>query len=381
MATPHALNVAIIGGGGFMGRAHSLAWSLASQQNTSGSRIRKAVLVERDLGIAEELAGQYDWDEAADDWKRVIDRDDIHIVDVVTPPQLHAEIVCYALERGKHVLCEKPLANTSADVERMLDAARTSSGRTAIGFNYRHNAAIQYAAHLVASGEIGEVLQARFEYHQDDAFGDMGWRRHKASGGSGASSDIGSHVIDMADFIVGDIISVNAQLTTTASGPEDDHDVDDGGAFLARFAGGALGVFSFSQKSWGNFAHFRFEIDGTKGGLTFDWNARDVLRVYRGRHDEFGQGGFVATPVAGGAPGVWFGSTSLGTGYLDASANMMAAFIDAVADGRDPSGNLLHGAKIQSIVDAVWRSADANADSGSDSGSTWESPRYPVAVG
>lgn len=374
MTRPTTLNVAIIGGGGFMGRAHSLTWSLASQQNTSGVSIRKTVIVERDLATAQALADQYDWAEASDDWRSVIDRDDVHIVDVVTPPHLHADVVVYALERGKHVLCEKPLANSPEDIERILAAARTATGFSAIGFNYRHNAAIRYAAHLVSSGQIGKVIQARFEYHQDDAFGDMGWRRYKKSGGSGASSDIGSHIIDLADFVVGSISEVNASLSTVQLGPDDDHDVDDGGAFLAKFETGALGVFSFSQKSYGNFAHFRFEIDGTEGGLAFDWNARDVLRVYRGAQDEWGQGGFVTTPVSGDAPGVWFGSTSLGTGYLDAATNMFVSFLDAIAEGHDPAGNLVHGARIQSVVDAVWKSAA--------SGSTWESPRglVPEAV-
>lgn len=351
------LNVAIIGGAGFMGSAHSQSWALAGLHTPTESKPVKAVLVEREIEFARATAAKFGWDEASDDWKAVIDRDDIHIVDVVTPPQMHADIVCYALERGKHVLCEKPIANSREDVERITAAARASSATTAIGFNYRHNAAIKYAAHLVSSGQIGEVIQARFEYHQDDAFGDMGWRRYKANGGSGASSDIGSHIIDLAHLLVGGFAEVNTSLTTVKLSDDDDHDVDDAGAFLAHFDSGALGVFSFSQKSHGNFAHIRFEIDGTEGGIGFDWNARDVVRVYRGARDEWGQGGFVATPVNGGAPGVWFGSTSLGTGYLEPSTNLMVDFLGAIEGGRGAQGDLEHGARIQSVVDAVWQSA------------------------
>lgn len=361
MADSNALNVAIIGGAGFMGNAHSQSWALAALQTGTTAKPVKAVLVERDIELARDTAAAFGWAEASDDWKAVIDRDDIDIVDVVTPPHLHADIVCYALERGKHVLCEKPIANAREDVERITAAARTSSGTTAIGFNYRHNAAIKYAAHLISTGQIGEIIQARFEYHQDDAFGDMGWRRYKAKGGSGASSDIGSHIIDLAHLLVGRFAEVNASLTTVKLSEDDDSDVDDGGAFLAHFESGALGVFSFSQKSHGNFAHIRFEIDGTEGGVGFDWNARDVVRVYRRARDEHGQGGFVATPVSGSAPGVWFGSTSLGTGYLEPSTNLMVDFLGAIEGGHRAQGDLEHGARIQSVVDAVWRSAESRS--------------------
>lgn len=361
MADSKELKVAIIGGAGFMGSAHSKSWALAALQTPTDAKPVKAVMVERDRALAESTAARFGWAEAADDWKAVIDRDDVDIIDVVTPPHLHADIVCYALERGKHVLCEKPIANAREDVERIVAASRLARGVTAIGFNYRHNAAIQYAAHLVATGAIGEVIQARFEYHQDDAFSDMGWRRHKAKGGSGASSDIGSHIIDLAHFLVGDLAEVNATLTTIPLDEDDDSDVDDGGAFLGHFENGALGIFSFSQKSHGNFAHIRFEIDGTEGGVGFDWNQRDVVRVFRKAADGRSQGGFVSTPVAAGAPGVWFGSSSLGSGYLEPSTNLMVSFLDAIEGGERRQGDLEHGARIQSVVDAVWLSAQTRA--------------------
>ncbi|MGB4135787.1 MAG: Gfo/Idh/MocA family oxidoreductase [Microbacterium sp.] len=361
MADSNALNVAIIGGAGFMGSAHSKSWALAALQTDTAAKPVKAVLVERDLELARATAEKHGWAEAADDWRSVVDRDDIDIVDVVTPPHLHAEIVCYALERGKHVLCEKPIANAREDVVRITAAARAARGTTAIGFNYRHNAAIRYAAHLVSSGQIGDVIQARFEYHQDDAFGDMGWRRYKAKGGSGASSDIGSHIIDLAHLLVGGFAEVNATLTTVRLSDDDDSDVDDGGAFLAHFDSGALGIFSFSQKAHGHFAHIRFEIDGTEGGIAFDWSDRDVVRVYRGARDEWGQGGFVPTPIAGAAPGVWFGSSSLGSGYLEPSTNLMVDFLGAIEGGRRAQGDLEHGARIQSVVDAVWASAESRS--------------------
>lgn len=361
MADSKELKVAIVGGAGFMGSAHSKSWALAALQTHTDAKPVKAVIVERDIELAEATAEKFGWAEGADDWKAVIDRDDIDIIDVVTPPHTHADIVDYALARGKHVFCEKPIANAREDVERIVEATRKASGVTAIGFNYRHNAAIQHAAHLVHSGAIGDIIQARFEYHQDDAFRDMGWRRHKATGGSGASNDIGSHILDLAHFLIGDIAEVNASLTIKPLDENDDSDTDDAGAFLAHFENGGLGIFSFSQKSHGNFAHIRFEIDGTKGGIGFDWEHRDVVRVFQKSNDDRGQGGFVATPVAPGNPGVWFGSSALGSGYLEPSTNLMVSFLDAIEGGERTQGDLEHGAKIQSVVDAVWKSAETRA--------------------
>lgn len=355
------IRVAIIGGAGFMGKAHSFAWSLAAVQSSSPRQIVKQVLVELDAAGAEKAARALGWIESATDWKLVIDRDDIDIVDIVTPPHTHAEIARYAISRGKHVLSEKPLANNAGDVSAMVAAAAAGSVATQVGFNYRHNAAVQLAQRLIADGEIGRVLQVRFEYLQDAAFGAMGWRAHRATGGSGASSDIGSHIVDLAHYLLGEITSVAAALQVLPLSEDDDHDVDDAGAFLARFEDGALGVFSFSQKAWGQNNHIRFEIDGTRGALAFDWNRRDELEVYL-RSDDAPRG-FTTVHVDGSTPGTWFDLNGIGTGYLESSANQMIQLVSTITQGTANSPTFAEGAYVQRVIDAVWASDAA--------GSTW----------
>jgi predicted dehydrogenase len=145
----HEIRVAIIGGAGFMGKAHSFAWALAAVQSDAPRRIVKQVLVELDADAASNAAAALGWLESSTDWKSVIDRHDIDIVDIVTPPHTHAEIARYAIERGKHVLSEKPLANSSEDVKTLVAAAEASSVQTHVGFNYRQNAAVQLAKQII----------------------------------------------------------------------------------------------------------------------------------------------------------------------------------------------------------------------------------------
>ncbi len=352
------INVAIIGGAGFMGKAHSFAWSMAAIQSVSEAEIAKKVLVEIDPDLAERTARTLGWEESAVDWKAVVDRPDIHVIDIVTPPNTHAEIAQYAAARGKHVLCEKPLANSTDEIAELLETVESAGVTNQVGFNYRHNSAVQLARQMIAEGKIGRVIQARFEYHQDAAFNPIGWRSHKATGGSGASSDIGSHIVDMANYLIGSINAVAAQMQVVKMSDDDTHDVDDAGAFLAQFDGGALGIFSFSQKAWGHNNHIRFEIDGTEGGLAFDWNRRDQLEVF---HRDAPARGFTTVHVDGKAPGHWFDLNGVGIGYLESSANQVISFVANIVDGTPNGPSFREGAYVQRVIEAVWRSAESGA--------------------
>lgn len=355
------MRVAIIGGAGFMGKAHSFAWSMAAVQSEAPVKIVKQVLVEIDEATARGAADALGWAEASTDWRSVIDRDDIAIVDIVTPPHMHAEVALYAIARGKHVLSEKPLANSAEDTAALVEAAAGSSVHTHVGFNYRQNAAVQLAEKYIREGRIGRILQARFEYHQDAAFTPMGWRAHKATGGSGASSDIGSHIVDLANFLMGRISKVSAVLQVLPLSDDDDHDVDDGGAFLARFDSNVLGVFSFSQKAWGQNNHIRFEIDGTEGALAFDWNRRDELDVYLRSESADAPKGFTTVHVDGSTPGTWFGLNGVGTGYLESSANQAIQLVAAITQGTSNNPTFAEGAYVQRVIDAVWQSDESDA--------------------
>jgi predicted dehydrogenase len=204
----------------FMGKAHSNAWrNVASFFDVPA--FEQKVLVGRDAGQVAAAAAKYGWTESATDWRSVLERDDIHIVDICAPGWMHAEIAVAALEAGKHVLVEKPLANTLAEAEAMADAARSARERgvqSMIGFNYRRVPALALAKELIAEGRLGTVRHVRAAYLQDwlvDPDSPMTWRLNKETAGSGALGDIASHAIDQVMFLLGGTVTeVSGRLHT-----------------------------------------------------------------------------------------------------------------------------------------------------------------------
>ncbi|WP_311214754.1 MULTISPECIES: Gfo/Idh/MocA family oxidoreductase, partial [unclassified Arthrobacter] len=247
--TRQPLGVAAIGYA-FMGKAHSNAWrNVASFFDVPA--FEQKVLVGRDATQVAEAAAKYGWAESATDWRSVIERDDIHIIDICAPGWMHAEIAIAALEAGKHVLVEKPLANTLAEAELMTAAAakaRTRGVQSMIGFNYRRVPALALARELIAEGRLGTIRHVRAAYLQDwlsDAESPMTWRLRKETAGSGALGDIASHAIDQVLFLLGDAVTeVSGRLHTFvdrrpgANGPED-VTVDDAAWATLTLASGA----------------------------------------------------------------------------------------------------------------------------------------------
>lgn len=244
----------------FMGAVHSHAWRSAHRFFDLPLTPRMQVLCGRDATRVAEAATRFGWEESVTDWRDVIARDDVDLVDVCTPGDTHAEIAIAALEAGKHVLCEKPLANSVAEAERMAAAAAVAAERgvrAMVGFTYRRVPAIALARKLVADGRLGELHHVRAQYLQDwlaDPETPLSWRLDKTKAGSGALGDIGAHVIDLTQHITGDrILEVSGMLETfvkerpvaetssglsaTAGAERGPVTVDDAAVFLARFAG------------------------------------------------------------------------------------------------------------------------------------------------
>src|SRR4051812_32292041 len=198
------LRIAMVGHG-FMGAAHSQAWRTAPRFFDLGVEPEMAVIVGRDPERTEAARMQYGWQSASTDWRAVVADPDIDVVDIVSPGSSHVEIAIAALEAGKHVLCEKPLANTVEQAEAMTAAAaaaRAHGVRAMVGFSYRRVPAIAVARQLVQDGRIGTVRQVRALYLQDwlaDEDGPMTWRLDKELAGSGALGDIGAHAIDLVE--------------------------------------------------------------------------------------------------------------------------------------------------------------------------------------
>ena len=255
------INVALIGYA-FMGRAHSNAYRQVSAFFTPALTPRMKVLCGRTRAKVEHAARQYGWDEASTDWREVIARQDIQLVDISTSGDSHAEIAIAAAEAGKAVICEKPLARTLAEAERMLAAVRQARVPNMVCHNYRRAPAVMLAHQLIADGTLGQIRHFRGTYLQDwlvDPNAPRSWRLDRAKAGAGTLGDIGSHVIDLARFLVGEITDVTGALETFVKErplPDDASTkapvtVDDAAAAVVRFANGALGTIEATRYATG----------------------------------------------------------------------------------------------------------------------------------
>ncbi|MBT1684121.1 gfo/Idh/MocA family oxidoreductase [Curtobacterium sp. MCLR17_040] len=378
-------------GHGFMGAAHSQAWRTAPRFFDLGAEPEMAVIVGRDPERTEAARQQYGWQAASTDWRAVVADPDIDVVDVVSPGSSHVEIAIAALQAGKHVLCEKPLANTVAEAEAMTaaaDAARAQGVRAMVGFSYRRVPAIAFARQLVQDGRIGTVRQVRALYLQDwlaDEDGPMTWRLDKSLAGSGALGDIGAHAIDLVEHVTGaSLATVSGTLETfvterplmaegvglsgTASSERGQVTVDDAAFFTARLGGGAadgaIGTFEATRYATGRKNGLTLEISGSEGAIQFDLEAMNELRLYESNAPA-GEQGFrriLVTEPEHPYMAAWWPTGHL-IGYEHTFSHQVKDFVDAIVAGTDPSPSFADGLHVQRVLDAVERSAAA--------GSTW----------
>lgn len=364
------VRVALIGGAGFMGRAHSMAWSLCSLLDEVDVRVIKEVLVDVDEQAARAAACELDWLSSATDWESVVQRDDIDVVDIVTPNQSHGVIALAAIQNGKHVFCEKPLSNSAQEAWVMAAAANDAGIVNQVGFNYRHTPSIAFAKKLVDQGRFGQILEFRGSYLNESGFtrSPDRWRARRTTGGSGQVGDVGSHLVDIAQYLVGPIRRVNA-LQRARSGVSgrpwrDEADlladpdlIDDTSLWLAEFDEGAVGSFAVSSYSSGRKNRLFFELDAEKGAVEFDWNAREQFRVsYTG--DPADEQGFKTIYTSNRHPNGWWHLAGLGMGYLEVSATQFRHFVSAITLGNEASPSFADAAQVQSVIEAIARSAN-----------------------
>ena len=363
-------------GHAFMGAAHSQAWRTAGRFFDLPLTPDMAVLCGRDAATARAAADRLGWRDVETDWKELLTRDDVQLVDVCAPGDVHAEIAVAALDAGKHVLCEKPLANTVEEARAMVAAAeraRSSGVRSMVGFNYRRVPAVTLARRLVEQGRIGQVRHVRATYLQDwvvDPEAPLVWRLQAERAGSGALGDIGAHVVDMAQFVIGDRISGVCGLTETfvrerplpdgtGRGPVT---VDDAALFLGRFAGGAVASFEATRFATGRKNQIRLEINGSAGSLAFDFEQMNELQFFDGT-DDADVAGFrrilVTEPVHPYADAWW--PPGHGLGYEHTFTHEIVDLVRDVAAGTDPVPSFADGLQVQLVLDAVSRSADAGS--------------------
>jgi predicted dehydrogenase len=380
------LRIAMVGHG-FMGAAHSQAWRTAPRFFDLPLQPVMQVLVGRDEQATSDSAERWGWSETSTDWRAVIARDDIDVVDIVTPGDSHAEIATAALEAGKHVLCEKPLANTVGEAVAMTDAAaraRQHGAFAMVGFTYRRVPAATLARDLVAAGRIGTVRQVRASYLQDwlaDAESPMTWRLDASRAGSGALGDIGAHAVDLAQFVCGDLVeSVSGTLETlvaerpllaetrglsgTASAERGRVTVDDVALFTGRFASGVLGSFEASRFASGRKNALRIEVSGSTGAIAFDLEDLNSLQFFDATAPIAEQGftRIIVTEPEHPYVGAWWPAGHL-IGYEHGFSHQAKDFVEAIAVGEQPSPSFADGLQVQRVLDAVQTSAA--------SGSSW----------
>jgi predicted dehydrogenase len=343
------------------------------------------VLAGRDATRVAEAAGKLGWAGTETDWRRVVERDDVALVDVCTPGDTHAEIAIAALEAGKHVLCEKPLANSVAEAEAMAEAAVRAAARgvrSMVGFTYRRVPAIGLARTLVAEGRLGRIRHVRAAYLQDwiaDPSAPMSWRLEKDKAGSGALGDIGAHVVDLTQYITGETVTgVSALLETfvkerplpaaagSLSGVAGEGmgqvTVDDAAVFLGRFSGGAVATFEATRFALGRKNGIRIEINGSEGSLAFDFEDMNVLEFFDGT-DPAERAGFrrvLVTEPEHPYVAAWW-PAGHGLGYEHGFTHQVVDLVTAIAKDEDPTPSFADGLQVQRVLDAVERSAAANS--------------------
>jgi len=304
MAKKKEINIALIGQG-FMGRTHSNAWS----------QVRKffkpplAPVMHTTFGQKEEnpaaFAANWGWQNASDDWQKVVKSKDIDLVDVVTPNYMHAPVAKAALAAGKCVACEKPIAATLDEAREMAAAAKKAKVKTFVWYNYRRVPAVALAHKLVKAGKVGKIRHVRALYLQDwaDENVPLVWRFDKKLAGAGSHGDLNAHIIDMTRFVTGqEITEICGAIAETfikerklATGVAGGKIADSGGAagkemgkvtvddavlFLARFSGGAVASFEAARQATGNQNRNGFEINGTKGSIKFNFERMNELEYY-----------------------------------------------------------------------------------------------------
>lgn len=372
-------------GHGFMGAAHSVGWRQSARVFDLPVAVDMSVVVGRNADAAAAAARKWGWQESATDWRSVIERDDIDIVDIVTPGESHAEIAIAALRAGKHVLVEKPLANTIEQAERMSAAAEAAAAEgvfSMVGFTYRRVPATTLMRDLVADGTIGRIRQVRAAYRQDwlvDPEAPLTWRLQKDRAGSGALGDIGAHAIDLVQFVTGqDLTRVSGTIETlvterpllgegvglsgTAATERGAVTVDDVALFTGRLASGGLVSFEATRFATGRKNAFQLEISGDRGALAWDLEDLNVLSFYDRTAAASVQGfsRILVTEPEHPYVAAWWPPGHM-LGYEHAFTHQAVDLVRAIAAGVPPHPSFAEGLRVQRVLDAVERSSSSES--------------------
>jgi predicted dehydrogenase len=363
------LRIAMIGHQ-FMGRAHSNAWRQVGHFFDAPFEPVMQVICGRDAERTRAAAEKLGWQEASVSWEETVRRPDIDAVDICTPGDLHRPVALAAAAAGKAVLCEKPLARDLAEAQEMLAAVRKARVVHMLCHNYRRVPALALARELIGSdsaeSRIGRIFHFRAVYLHDrgiDPKAPRTWRHDKARAGSGALGDLGSHVIDLARFLVGEIAEVSGTLQTfigqrTAAGAAAAQpvDVDDAALALFRFENGAIGSFEVSRFGMGRKNHARIEVSGDRGAFVFNLERLNELELYVEEGATSGFRTVLATNKEHPYIASWWPPGHL-IGYEHTFIHTVLDFMKGIAEGRSPTPNFEDGVRGHQVLDAIERAS------------------------
>ncbi len=367
----------------FMGKAHSNAWRQAGRFFDLPVEVELKTICGRSPAAVEAARSQLGWQEAATDWRAVVEDPQIDIIDITTPNDTHAEIAIAAAKAGKAILCEKPLGMNVAECEAMVAAVEEAGVVNMVCHNYRRIPAIALAKAMIEAGELGDrIYHYRARYAQDwiaDPEFPLVWRLKKEIAGSGTHGDIDAHIIDLGRYLVGEITEVcgvmetfikqrpvldatGAGLSAQGSAATGEVTVDDAVSWIGRFANGAIANLEATRFAYGRKNHITLEINGSKGSLVFDFEEMNRLKFYNADDPE-GRRGFrdlLVTEASHPFLKAWWPPGHI-IGYEHTFVNTFADFIEAVAGGKSVQPTFADGLANERVLAAVQESAERRA--------------------
>jgi len=368
-----SLNIGLVGYG-FMGRTHSNAFRQVSQFFDLEYRPELKAVCARDGEKAQAFAAQWGYESVETDWRKLVARPDIDLIDIASPNDTHAEIAIAAAGAGKMVLCEKPLGRNAAEAERMVAAVEKAGVANMVWYNYRRVPAVTLAKQLIDEGRLGRIFHYRAKFLQDWTIskdlpqgGAALWRLDVNVAGSGVTGDLLAHCIDTAMWLNGLIDQVTAMTETfikerkhNLTGKVEKVGIDDASAFLARFANGSLATFEATRYARGHKALYTFEINGEHASIF--WDLHDLHRLQYFDHGDEGRlRGWRSVHISDGDHPYmkhWW-VPGLQIGYEHTFVHQVADFLKAVSEGKNAAPSFRDGLATDYVTDAVLRSAQS----------------------
>ncbi len=363
------IRIALIGTK-FMGKAHSQAYRSVNMFFPDAPKVEMKVICGRNKKETEQARRLFGWQEASTNWRAVVKRPDIDVVDIATTGEMHCPMALAAAAAGKHIISEKPLANTLADARKMLAAVERAGVRHLLMHNYRRVPAVTLARKMIEAGRLGKIYHFRARYLQDWAMSPdlhLVWRFSARSAGSGALGDLGAHIIDLARYLCDEITEISSAMETfiterpasPGSKRKQKVSVDDAAVMIVRFANGALGTLEATRFARGRKNQNTFEINGDKGSLAFDLEHLNVLKYYSTDDPPEAQGFHDILCVTKGvhpyADNWWFDGHILG--YEHTFTHTVYDFLKALESGAKIHPDFVDGVRNQAVLDAAARAS------------------------